>query len=170
MTIYVYSTLTGNTEKLARAVHDRLHPDSPIYDIRKLPEGIEQEDAVFLLFYWNARGTADPASLTFYETLKGKKVIAMGTLGAYADGPHGQRMKERVRALLEAGGNEVLADFCCRGKIEVTRTIRRMQIPEGDSHYMDRDAILRHLTSHLHPNKQDFEAAIEAASHGLAAL
>jgi|LSQX01.3.fsa_nt_gb flavodoxin len=164
--IYLYSSLTGNTKRLAEAVHSRLHPDSPIYDVAKpLPDSLTEEDAIFMLFYWNDRGTADLKSQDIMKKLCGKKVMALGTLGTYDNGPAAQRMKDRVRAILETNDNQLLAEFCCRGKIDVARTLRRLQKPDGRG--LDNEGIIRHLTSHFHPNETDFSNAVKAVQDGI---
>lgn len=168
--IFIYSSVTGNTKKLAEAVHNSIDKDCEFYRIQEIPEGLENENAIFFLFYWNDKGTADLKSTQFMKKLKNKNVIAMGTLGAYADGEHAQKMLNRVRNLLEGNGNHLLSEFCSRGKIEVSRTIRRLELPEGDPHRLDREGTIRHLTSHFHPNEEDFKNAISAAISGLSKL
>lgn len=169
-TYFIYSTLTGNTEKLAKAVHSEISPESEIYNLENIPYSIENEEGVFFVFYWNDKGTADTLSQDFMRKLKNKKVIPMGTLGTYDDGPAAARMKERIREILKEGNNEVLSDFCCRGKIDPTRTLRRLQLPEGDKKRLTREDTIRHLTSHFHPNEEDFINAVREARRGLSEI
>lgn len=166
-TFFIYSSLTGNTKKLAEAVHRDISPESELYNVKDLPANIENEDGVFFIFYWNDKGTADKLSIDFMKKLKNKKVIAMGTLGTYDNGPSAKRMLDRVRDILQAGDNEVLEEFCCRGKIEVSRTLRKLQLPEGHKQRLTREDTIRHLSSHFHPNQEDFANAIKAAKNGL---
>lgn len=162
--IYVYSSRSGNTRKLAQTVHERLHPDSPIYDLAdELPEGLSDQAAVFVLFYWNDRGIADQAMQAFMRRLSGKPVMALGTLGAYDNGPAADKMKQQARQVQETNGNQLLAEFCCRGKIAVAQTLRRIQKPGGG---LDQAGLIRHLSSHDHPNEADFERAIKAVQGG----
>lgn len=164
---FIYSSLTGNTKKLAEAVHREISPESELYNVKDFPANIENEDGVFFIFYWNDKGTADKLSIDFMKKLKNKKVIAMGTLGTYDNGKAAERMLKRVRDILEEGNNEILGEFCCRGKIEVSRTLRKLQLPEGHKQRLTREDTIRHLTSHFHPNQEDFDNAIKVAKNGL---
>lgn len=165
----IYSTLTGNALKLAtaaaRAVGGTVSP-------RNLQTVTAEELAgadVLVCCYWCNRGTADPLTVSLIKRLQGKRMIMLGTLGAYPDSPHGQQLLQRVRALVEQE-NFLLENFICQGKIDPARTERRLLIPKGEPHHLDEAGYQRHLESRNHPDETDLLRVKRAVQAGLRKL
>lgn len=165
----VYSSLTGNTLKVAKAIYEACDEITNMYSVKDKDIHIDEND-VLVVCYWNSKGTADVNTINFLKQQKGKKIIAVGTLGAYPDSEHAVRMKARVKQLIEENGNEWLADFCCQGKIDPARTERRLAIPEGQPHHLDEEGYKRHLESRKHPNEEDLRLAIEVVKNAFQKL
>ena len=168
-TTLVYSSLTGNTEKVAKAIKENVQGIEGLQKIETLSADIQDYDA-YIVCYWNARGTADPKTLKFLASITNKKIIAIGTLGAYPTGEHAMRMKARVKEVIESHHNTLIADFCCQGRIDPARTEKRRLIPKGEKHHLDEEGYKRHLESRLHPNELDFENAIAVVKQGMKQL
>lgn len=161
--IIVYSTLTGNTQKVAEGIYDRIKQQQnieiKITNLADSSEDMTPYDLV-VLCYWCRRGTADPRTMAFIETVKDKKIIAIGTLGAYPNSPHGEMLKVNVKKLIEEK-NIFIADFTCQGKIDPQRTQARLKIPKGQPHHLDEAGYQRHLESRKHPDMNDIENACQ---------
>ncbi len=158
MITVIYSTITGNTKKVADAIYANIKEKKQIINIDEMNYKKIEQSTLIVLCYWCARGTADPKTLKVLERLNGYKIIAVGTLGTYVDSPHGLRMRERVKKHIEEN-NHFLGDFICRGKIAEERTERRRKLPTSHKHYLDDEGYKRHLSSRKHPTKEDLQNA-----------
>lgn len=149
--IIVYSSLTGNTKKLAEAIHEKY----PKFDIRSIDEcaDISEYDLIFL-GYWVNRGTADEACLNVLNNSQSNKIATFGTSGQYPDSDASIKYCNRVKALVQ-DKNEYMGGFICQGKIEESRTEKRKRIPQGQSHYLTEEGLRRHLESRKHPDEED---------------
>lgn len=168
----LYSTLTGNALKLATAAVESVGGAiSPINLQTVTTEDLADAD-VLIICYWCNRGATDSLTSSLLGRLQGKRIIMLGTLGAYPDSPHGQQVLQRVRDLVEAQ-NMLLENFLCQGKIDPARTERRLLIPPGQPHHLDAAGYQRHLESRQHPDEADLlraKLAVQAGLRRLAAL
>ncbi len=147
----VYSSVTGNTKKLALGIH-KILGDAEIMSIEEADD-LKRFD-LLIIGYWVNRGTADMKTQKLIERLTGKKIAVFGTSGLYGDSDGALRYKDRVKELVQRD-NTYLGGFICQGKIEESRTEKRRQIPKGQSHYLDEEGYKRHLESRKHPDEQD---------------
>ena len=115
-TLVTYSTLTGNTKKVAEAVFEAVSGEKEIMDIKSIKE-TDGYDRI-LVGYWVDKGDANEEAKKFMETLKNKKVGTFGTLGAYPDSEHAQKCVEKISGALKANNNMVVAEFICQGAID----------------------------------------------------
>lgn len=125
-TLVTYSTLTGNTKKVAEAVFEAVSGEKEIMDIKSIKEA-DGYDRI-LVGYWVDKGDANEEAKKFMETLKNKKVGTFGTLGAYPDSEHAQKCVEKISEALKANGNTIVAEFICQGAIDpkIIETMRKM--------------------------------------------
>lgn len=151
----VYSSRTGNTKKVAEAIHSAMPSGADIYPVESAPEPDGYD--FIAVGYWAYRGTADDRAAEYMRKIRGKKVVYFGTLGAYPDSEHANRCRRRVGELLEK--NEVLGEFLCHGKIDPASTERQMKLPEGNAHRMDEKRLKRHMESRKHPDEKDLTEA-----------
>ena len=97
--LVAYSSQTGNTEKVAKAIHEALGEKA---ELKKQPDvNCEGYDTV-VLGYWVDKGTANAEALEFMKALSGKQVVLFGTLGAGDAGGYHQRVRETVEKELPA--------------------------------------------------------------------
>ncbi|VEU81192.1 flavodoxin family protein [Haploplasma axanthum] len=156
----IYSSLTGNTEKVAKAIFDSLPGEKALFRNKKDNYNLDDFD-IIIIGYWCRRTFMDPLSIDLVKKIKGKKVAAFGTAGMYPDSKYGELCRERVRNIIEEE-NEFIGDFLCQGKIPEERTNKRLNLPKDDPHYLDEEGLKRHIESRKHPNNEDFIAAQEA--------
>lgn len=150
----IFSSLTGNTEKVAYEILKSMPENTAIYDLKELDQ--KPEGDVFVLGYWVDRAKPNKEMHQFMEELKGKKVITFGTLGAYPDSEHAKETKENTHKLLEEN-NEVLGHFLCQGKINPKLT--EMFKKNAGGHAMTPERLKRHEDAAKHPNEEDFAGA-----------
>lgn len=129
--LIVYSSLTGNTKKLAMGLYEGLkdHYDISISNIKEKPDG--QGFDLIIPAVWVDKGSADKLSKKLMKSLRGKKVICLGTLGAQPDSEHGQKVGENLPKLLEAS-NTHLGTFLANGLVDpkLTGRIKFLPLPK----------------------------------------
>lgn len=153
----VFSSLTGNTKRVAYEILDVMHKDTDIYDLKDLDHDLEGE--LLVLGYWVDKGRPNKEMEGFMEKLEGKRIITFGTLGAYPDSEHANQTKVNTNSILSEK-NEVLGNFLCQGKInpKLTEMFMRNNGDQGQ-HAMTPERMKRHEDAAKHPNEEDFKNA-----------
>ena len=154
--LIVYSSRTGNTEQVARAIAEAI-PGSRVYSVGAAPRP-GQGDIVFVGF-WVYRGKPDEATAGWLQGLAGCQIALFGTLAAWPDSEHAARCRARAEALVlePERGNTVLGSFLCQGRM--SGTPRHPMTPERRAR-LDEAA--------KRPNEADFARARAFALDALA--
>lgn len=77
----IFSSMTGNTRKLADKIHEILPKESCDYFGTADAQGIKSE--LLYIGFWTDKGNADSDTLDFLSKLKNKKIFLFGTAGFY---------------------------------------------------------------------------------------
>lgn len=148
--IIIYSSKTGNTKKIAEAIHslDREISIISVDEIKDLSL-LENYDTIFL-GGWIDRGTFDGKALNLAKEIKEKKVGYFFTLGAEPNSNHCSDCRENIESLLLSNGNEIVAKFWCQGAIDPKLIEWMSQLP---------------IDHHMAPSQERRERWVRAASH-----
>ncbi|MBU4326844.1 MAG: flavodoxin family protein [Proteobacteria bacterium] len=113
--LVVYSSKSGNTRKLAEAVHGYLRGDKEIATIADAPDPAGY--AFVAVGFWFKAGQPDPDSQTFLARLMGEQdVYLFATHGAAAGSVHAKNGMKKAKEL--AVGAHVVATFSCSGEVD----------------------------------------------------
>ena len=160
--VLVYSSVSGNTKAVAEAIHPVMPPGTGIYPVQGAPDPDDFD--VLVLGFWTHRGGPDPIMARYMERVRGKTVAIFGTLAAYPDSEHAQKVMAAAKASL--AGNMILGCFLCQGRLTEKRLVQRMAQPLDDpsapadpSHPMTVERRARLMEAAKHPDEQDFAAA-----------
>ena len=125
-TLVTYSTLTGNTKKVAEAIFEAVSGEKEIMDIKSVTDTGSYDKII--VGYWVDKGDANEEAKQFMASLKDKKVGTFGTLGAYPDSEHAKKCVEKISDALKENNNTVVAEFICQGAIDpkIIETMRKM--------------------------------------------
>lgn len=160
--LVVYSSMTGNTKKVAEAIYCALPDSKEICDVKNVPQDLETYDIVFAGF-WVDRGMPDNSAKIFLEGLLNKNVALFATLGAPDDSKHAQGSMKQGRMLLNRSNNH-LGDFLCRGKVNEIIVEQMAKKPATDPHSAKISSWQAMLEeSAKHPNADDLRKAGEFA-------
>ncbi len=152
--LVVYSSLTGNTEKVARAIFDVLPDEKEIFPVEKAPPA---DDFDFVAVgYWVDKGEPDKKARKYMGTLKNRTVGLFGTLGAPPDSEHSRKCKERAADLVV--GNLLAGSFLCQGKID-PKVVKMMQKHAQQAHPMTPERIANIKAAESHPDEADLAEA-----------
>ncbi|MBR8701389.1 hypothetical protein IX317_001590 [Fusobacterium sp. DD29] len=159
--LVAYSSVTGNTKKVATAISEALE-GSQLKDIKDV-ETLDYD--VIIVGAWIRRSTADPKALAFIDTIKNKKTAFFFTLGAYPDSEYATRCIKNITEALEKNGNEVLGHFHCHGALSDAIIQRALKRPAGDPHGPTEERMKRWKDASTHPDATDLKNAQEYFSN-----
>jgi flavodoxin len=157
-TLVTYSSLTGNTQKIAEAVSQAIehsvllpltdNPDSQNYDL-------------IIAGFWVDKGLPDARTKSFLEKLSGQKVGYFFTLGAYPDSDHAQEVSQAAAEILAKGQNIILGSYRCQGKVDpvLLEKMKKMLPPDHPHAQMTPERKARLEEAAKHPDNSDLQKA-----------
>ncbi|CQR72754.1 flavodoxin [Sporomusa ovata DSM 2662] len=155
-TLIVYSSLTGNTRKVAEAVQEVFGKEAYIFPVEEKPPA-DGYDLVAVGF-WVDRGTADKKAQEYITGLCNQKVALFATLGAYPDSEHARQSMANAVALID-DSNQFIGSFICQGKIDPKLVEQFKKLPESHPHAMNPERAARHQEAAKHPDENDLANA-----------
>ena len=153
--LIVYSSRTGNTEKICRAAAEVI-PGCDVFPVgdAPAPDGYD----LVGVGYWVDKGMPDKDAAAYLERLSGVRVALFGTLGAWPDSDHARECIVKGEALLEGRNNTVFGTFLCQGKVD-PRIVEMMQKMGDKVHPMTEERTARLAEAAKHPDENDCENA-----------
>ena len=110
-TALIYSSITGNTRKVARAVMEVMPAGTTMYPVVSAPAPAPYD--LLALGFWIDRGAPDSDMSAYMARVKNKTVILFGTLSARPESEHGRQILHRTKSLLV--DNRILGSFFMPG-------------------------------------------------------
>ena len=155
--LVVYSSKTGNTEKVAMAIFNALPGKSK--DVQRVEELKGEADTYFVGF-WNNRGTCSGEIVELLSGLSGKKVALFGTCGTGGSQEYFDTVVNQVEAFIP-DDCEYLGAFMCAGKMPPQILEKYKQMQKVNDNPQVRMMIKAYEEGMLHPNNDDFRHARE---------
>ncbi|QDR78989.1 flavodoxin family protein [Sporomusa termitida] len=155
-TLIAYSSLTGNTRKVAAAIQAVFGPAADLYPVESAPSPAEYDFVV--VGFWVDKGTADKKAQDFLKTIANKPVALFATLGAYPDSEHAADSLKNAAAFL-AGSNRLAGTFICQGKIDPRLIEQFKNMPANHPHALTPERLARYEEAAKHPDSADLQAA-----------
>ncbi|MDR3176710.1 MAG: flavodoxin family protein [Desulfovibrio sp.] len=151
----VYSSRTGNTRKIAEAVHSVMPAGTDIFPVEEAPEPASYD--FLALGFWVDKGEPDAAMLAYMDRVQGKSVGLFGTLGAWPDSDHARDTMQKAVARMQ--GNRVLGTFICQGRVDPKLIAAMAKMGPNNPHVMDEARKARLAEAAKHPDENDCAAA-----------
>ncbi len=160
--LVVYSSLTGNTRKVAEAIAEALPTPCDLASAREMPPA--QKYDFIAVGFWADRGGPDPLAAQYLKTMNGKCVGLFMTLGADPDSDHARDVMARAEALIP--DCEVMGTFACQGKVDPALVERMREkfkdAPPDHPHADTPERRARLAEAAKHPDDGDLANAREA--------
>ncbi len=112
--LVIYSSETGNTEKLANIIGESLATNFDISHIDMAPDPYSY-DILFVGYRLN-KGSLDENLKDYLSNIQGKKIFLFGTMGANPSSPYGTITKKNIENSFNQN-NTVIGHFLCQGQI-----------------------------------------------------
>lgn len=154
--LIVYSSLTGNTRKVAEAIREVLGEEAALFPVENAPDPAAYDWVA--VGFWVDKGTADKKAQAYLEAIRSKPVALFATLGAYPDSEHAASSLKNAAALLD-GSNQLLGTFICQGKVDPRLIEQFKNFPAGHPHALTPERLERHREAAKHPDAKDLQTA-----------
>ena len=152
----IYSSKTGNTQKLAEAIHNILPKDNCQYykAIEKAPKILSN---LLYIGFWTEKGTADTQAIEFLKQLKNKKIFLFGTAGYVGSQNYFEGIINNVKKNIDSS-NTLIGTFMCQGKMpfSVKKRYEKMQ-EQNNSSLKINDLIANFDKALSHPDAADLK-------------
>lgn len=152
----VYTSITGNTQKIALEIFEAIPGKSK--DIQRVEEISGLDADTYFVGFWNNRGTCSSSIMDFLSGLRGRKVALFGTCGACASKAYFDRVANQVSAFIP-DDCEYLGNFMCVGKMPLAVVDRYKELQRKEDTPEIRAMISGYQEALLHPNEEDLRAA-----------
>ncbi|MDR2387363.1 MAG: flavodoxin family protein [Deltaproteobacteria bacterium] len=154
-TLVVFSSLTGNTQQVAQAIHEAI-PGSDLFPIDSAPS--PKDYGLIMVGFWVNRGEPDQKTKAFLRSLTDQAVAFFFTLGAYPDSDHASEVVKATQALIDQGHNQILGSFRCQGKVDpaLIERMKKVMPPDHPHAQMSDERKARLSEAAKHPNLEDF--------------
>lgn len=149
----IFSSVTGNTKKLADTIHETLPQDMCDYfggNELQVPES----DLLYIGF-WTDKGTADSDTLKLLQALKNKKIFLFGTAGFGGSEAYFQKILNQIKQSLDSS-NAVVGEYMCQGKIPQSVRERYIKMKGQPNAPANLDMLIDNFDNALsHPDEED---------------
>ena len=151
----IFSSLTGNTKKLADTIHEMLPHDKCDY-FGENDSRVPQSDLLYIGF-WTDKGNADHKTLELLAKLENKKIFLFGTAGFGGSDVYFKKILEQVRQSIDSS-NVVIGEYMCQGKMPLSVRERYIKMKESPEHPANLDMLIKNFDCALsHPDREDLE-------------
>ena len=149
----IYSSKTGNTKALAKAIRETLKNQSLIY-FNMPSEKIPMAD-IYIIGSWTFKGSPTDDIIQILKKIKNKKIAYFGTAGYGGNPTYYQKLFERVKSYIDSS-NEILGYFYCQGKMpNQIKTKYEQMLKENPSETKYKKMIATFDNALSHPNEED---------------
>ena len=151
----IFSSLTGNTRKLADKIHEILPKESCDYFGTADAQGIESE--LLYIGFWTDKGHCNAEIGTFLKKIKDKEVFLFGTAGFGGDTEYFDKILKKVEKNLDRS-NILRGSYMCQGKMPNSVRERYMKMKNSPLPVPNIDAMIENFDRAVsHPDEQDLE-------------
>ena len=124
----LFSSLTGNTKKLADAIHETL-PEEGCEYFGAIKTPVPSSELLYIGF-WTDKGNADNETLTLLSTLKNRRIFLFGTAGFGGSDAYFQKILGQVRQSIDPS-NTIIGEYMCQGKMPQSVRERYVKMKEN---------------------------------------
>ncbi len=157
--LITYSSKTGNTEKIAQAIHRGI----PTATLLPISEIINLDYDLIFVGGWIDRATFDQISLTLAKQIFDKNVAYFFTLGAYPHSDHAKDCVKNIETLLKNNNNNVLGGYFCQGAIDTKLISWLSTLPSDHKMSPNEERRQRWEDAKSHPDQLDLDNATQFA-------
>lgn len=152
----IYSSKTGNTQKLAAVLQNILPKDNCQYygPVENAPIILSN---LLYIGFWTDKGTADTQTIEFLKQLKNKKIFLFGTAGYGGSQNYFEGIINNVKKNIDSS-NTLIGTFMCQGKMPLSVKERYKIMQEQNNSSLKIDDLIANFDRALsHPDAADLK-------------
>lgn len=155
--LVLYSSLTGNTQKIAETIYQNIELEKDIFPISEIGNIDLKQYDICCIGYWVDKGSCDENSKNIIESIENKNIVLFGTAGARDNENYYDKVKQRVETLVKSS-NKISGHFLCQGKVNSKLTERyELILKENPEDEKAIRKINNHKQASTHPDEVDIE-------------
>lgn len=155
--LITYSSKTGNTEKIAQAIHKGI----PTANLLPISEIVNLDYDLIFVGGWIDRATFDQTALTLAKQIFDKNVAYFFTLGAYPHSEHAKDCVNNIETLLKNNNNNILGGYFCQGAIDPKLISWLSTLPSDHKMSPNEERRQRWEDAKSHPDQLDLDKATQ---------
>lgn len=157
----VYSSVTGNTQRIATAIFTAIPGDSK--DMQRISEYQGKDAETYFVGFWTDKGSCSPEIGGLLSGLHNKRVALFGTCGMGKSDAYYAQVEEEVKRWLPRD-NEYMGAFLCQGKMPMAVRKRfEAMLAAGENTELIQKMIRNFDEALLHPDRDDEREAMDFA-------
>lgn len=157
----VFSSKTGNTECIAKAIKDVVKQDDLVY-FGEFQENIDAD--LYFIGSWTDKGCCSEDIKKFLSGLTDKKIAYFQTAGFGGSKPYFKRLLDNVMKLIDSS-NEVLGSYFCQGKMPQSVKDRYlMMLEKNPDDVRVQESLENFEKAKSHPDFEDLKQVKEWAA------
>lgn len=171
-----YSSSTGNTGLLAKALSDHLEGTliSTEEALSKAPsQTVDSLPQIVFVGFWTDKGSCDTDTLNLLSTLHGKQILIFGTAGFGQSESYFSQILSRASAVIPSD-SQFLSGFMCQGRMPSSVRSRYESLlgaAGSDEERARLSALIQNFDSALsHPDSSDLQSLLSWADSQLPAV
>lgn len=180
----VFSSRTGNTAELAKAVREALPEGTCEYfgsvngddgsngrgyagaGCGRTSSAIPASETLFVGF-WTNQGVADRETQQLLGQLRNRNIFLFGTAGFGGSEAYFQAILDKTKAFID-DSNTVIGTYMCQGKMPLSVRERYMKMKEQPDHMPNIDAMIENFDKALsHPDADDLKKLANLVSEAI---
>lgn len=153
----VYSSVTGNTRKVANEIFAAIPGDKK--DIQSIEEYNGKDADTFFVGFWTDRGTCSADIIDLLSCLQGKNVALFGTCGMGRNQKYYDEIRDKVKVFIP-DDCRYLGTYMCQGKMPIQVRRKYEQWLTGNPHPEQVKRMIQNFDEALlHPDREDLKKA-----------
>ena len=159
--LVAYSSRTGNTAKVAKAIYEALDVKKDIADIADIADNPEISGYdLIIVGCWINKGNVNSEARKFFKKITNSSVACFVTLGVYPNSRQGKYCRRAVEKSLKKRNNNFLGSFLCQGTVS-QKIISVLSLLPKFLYGASKNTPVFWEAAASHPNEDDFSAATE---------
>ena len=152
----IYSSKTGNIQKLAETIQNILPKDNCQYygTVEKAPKNLSN---LLYIGFWTEKGTVSMEMIEFLKQLKNKKIFLFGTAGYGGSQNYFEGIIKNVKKNIDSSST-LIGTFMCQGKMPLSVKERYKKMQEQNNSSLKIDQLIANFDKALsHPDAADLK-------------
>ena len=158
----VYSSRTGNTQKLAEVIRKQLDSEDCVYygSIKDARYDIIKADRIYVGF-WTNQGKCDDVSEKFIKSLRNHEIFLFGTAGFGESEEYFKNIINNIKKIVPSDV-KVVDSFICQGSMPMSVREKYEKLRNSPAPVPNLEMLIKNFDNALgHPNAIDIQNLIK---------